>query len=79
MQQLKKIGTQIYAVNKRTVDEKLLNGRVLVGKVKSYQTVDGNIQPIVYEVGTKKEIYVNTNYFFDELKDAVGALHKKKK
>ena len=79
MDPLKKIGSQIYAVNKRIVDEKLKNGRVLVGKIKSYQNVDGEIRPIVQEVGIRREIYLESNYFFGELTDAVDAIRTKKK
>ena len=79
MDPLKKIGTQIYAVNKSTIDQKLKFGRILVGKIKSYQTLDGKLLPIIQEVGTKKEIYINANYFFGELVDAVNALTNKKK
>jgi hypothetical protein len=77
--EIKKIGTQIYAVNKGTVDQKLKFGKILIGKIKSYQTINGELFPVVQEVGTRKEIYINSNYFFGELVDAVNALTNKKK
>ena len=78
MNSLKKIGSKIYAVNKRTVDEKLKNGKVLVGRIKSYQNINDEIEPIVQEVGSKKEIYFNANYFFSDLENAVNAIRTKK-
>lgn len=78
MNSLKKIGSKIYAVNKRTVDEKLKNGKVLVGRIKSYQNINDEIEPIVQEVGSKKEIYFNANYFFSDLENAVDAIRTKK-
>ncbi len=78
MNSLKKIGSKIYAVNKRTVDEKLKNGKVLVGRIKSYQNINDEIEPIVQAVGSKKEIYFNANYFFSDLENAVDAIRTKK-
>lgn len=73
------INTQIYAVHKAYAHTKLKNGRVLVGKVKSYQNVNGVIYPIIKEVGSPVIIDVRMHEFYLSLVEAVDAITTEEK
>lgn len=73
-----KIGTMLYAVHKTYVDKKLKNGKIMIGKVRSYQNIDGEIYPIIKEVGTPVLIDVKMNYIYNDLDKAILAITTKK-
>lgn len=74
-----KIGTVLYGVYKKYVDEKLMNGKVVVGKVVSYENINGEIYPIVREVGTRNKLYHTSLYFYNTLEEAIEVIITKKK
>lgn len=70
-----KIGTQIYGVHKTYVESKKKSGsRILVGKVKSYQNINGKVYPIVKEVGSRVLIDVIMHYLYTDINKAVEAI-----
>lgn len=73
-----KIGTTKYAVHQTYVNNKMKNGKIIVGKVRSYQNIDGEIYPIIKEVGTKVLIDVKMHYIYDDLDIAITAITTKK-
>lgn len=73
-----KIGTQVFAVHKRYVDEKLHNGTIIVCRVKSYMNYGGEIIPVLKEVGGKTEIKPSTHYVYTDLAKAIKAITTKK-
>ena len=69
-----KIGSQIYAVHKRYVDEKL-GGKIVVCRTKSFENIQGEIIPILTEVGNAKHIVSpKTHYIYLNLPDAIDAI-----
>lgn len=74
---ISKIGTQMFAVHKRYVDEKLQNGTIIVCRIKSYMNYNGEIVPILKEVGGKAEIKPTTHYIYEDLKKAIKAITTK--
>lgn len=73
-----KIGTQIYAVHKRYVDEKLNNSKIMVCKIRSYMNSDGKIVPIIREVGSKTDLNTSHYYIYNDLPKAINAITPKK-
>lgn len=74
-----KIGSQLFVVHKKYVDSNL-GGRIKVCRVKTYQNVSGDIQPVLTEVGNAKvEIDAKTHYLYVELTEAIDAIRTKKK
>lgn len=73
-----KIGATMYAVHKRFKDEKIVGGRVIVCRVKTFENRGGEILPVLTEVGNaKREINPVTHYFFDQIDEAVEAITTK--
>ncbi len=73
-----KIGSQAFLVHKKYVDDKL-GGRIRICRLKTFQNVNGEIEPILTEVGNSKlEIDTKTHYLYLELSDAINAIRTKK-
>jgi hypothetical protein len=68
------IGTQMFAVHKRYVDQKLKNGTIIVCKIKSYMNYEGEIIPLLREVGGTIKPHPDTHYLFTDLKKAIKAI-----
>lgn len=69
-----KIGTQVYCVHNSYVEKKLKNGKILVGKVRSYENIKGTIQPIIKEVGYSRMISTETHNVYYDLEKAIEAI-----
>lgn len=73
------INSQVFAVHKTYAHTKLKNGRILVGKVKSYQNVNGVIYPIIKEVGSAVIVDARMHEFYLSLHEAVDAITTEEK
>lgn len=73
-----KIGMQLYCVHKSYIDKSLQNGVIVIGKVKTYCNIDGEILPVIREVGARREIGHDTHYVYDRLDDAIDAISTKR-
>jgi hypothetical protein len=74
-----KIGTQVYGVHKKYVDDNLKNGKIIVGKVRTYENIDGKVQAIIKEVGAPRMIDTRMYYIYTDLEVAVKAITTTKK
>ncbi len=70
----KAIGVQVYGVHKSYIDEKKNGGKIRVGKIKSYQNINGAILPIIKEVGTPVIICPVMHHIYDTLDEAITAI-----
>lgn len=69
------VGTRVYAIHKRYVDEKLSGGKVKVCKVKTFQEKKGEIVPVLTEVGNaKQELDTTNHYLYWDMDVAIEAL-----
>lgn len=70
-----KIGAQMFAVHKKYADDNVRGGRIIVCRVKTYENKSGQVIPVLTEVGNaKREIPVDTHYFYHNLTDAIDAI-----
>lgn len=70
-----KIGAQMFAVHKKYADENVRGGRIIVCRVKTYENKSGEVIPVLTEVGnTKREIPVDSHYFYHTLSEAIDAI-----
>lgn len=76
---IQKINTLIYAIYNGYIGSKISGGRIRIGRIMTYQEMNGRILPVVKEVGTPHEINPLTNKFFATLEEAIAALKPKKK
>ena len=73
-----KIGSRIYAVNKKYVDEKINGGRIRVCRVKTFENKQGVIIPVLTEIGNpKQEISTSMHHTYLELPNAIIAIEGK--
>lgn len=72
-----KIGTQVYCVHKSYVEGKIKNGKIRVGKVRSYESIDGQIQPIIKEVGISSMIDTTSHVVYYDLNEAINVISTK--
>jgi hypothetical protein len=75
---IQKIGTQLFLVHKRYVNDKLANGVVKPCKIKSYENKQGKILPILIMTGTKISVDPQTHYSYETLEEAVHAIDNEK-
>jgi len=73
-----KIGTQVYLIHKRTIDEKLKNGDIVIGKIQTYCLRDKKILPVIKVIGSKFNADVNMHYMYINLDHALNALKPKR-
>lgn len=71
---IRKIGTTVYMVHKSYVDQKKNNGKIKVGKIRSYQNIDGVICPIIKEVGSSVILDPLMNYIYESIELAIDAI-----
>lgn len=69
----------VYGVRKTYVDERLPNGKIMVGRIKSYQNIDGTVHPIVKEVGANRMIDPVLHYIYTDLDTAVNVISSGKR
>jgi len=74
-----KIGTQVYGVHKKYVDENLKNGKIIVARIKTYENIDGEVCAIAKEVGQSRVIDNRVCYIYTDLEVAIKAITTKKK
>jgi hypothetical protein len=74
-----KIGAQLFAVHKSYVDNKLNNGKIIVGKIKSYHNINGKVYPIIKEIGTSYVVDARMYYIYADLGKAIEAITTEKK
>lgn len=73
-----KIGSQMYAVHKKYATEKIMGGRIIVCRVKTFENRGGTVLPVLTEVGNaKREVSPTTHNFYDDVGDAVNAITTK--
>jgi hypothetical protein len=73
------IGSKVYAVHKKYVDEKLSNGSVKICKVKTFKEYKGKVGPVFTEIGNSKmELIQETHYIYHELDLAIAAINVNK-
>ena len=73
------IGTKVYAVFKQYVDKKMSGGRVKVCKVKTFMNKQGEILPVLTEIGnSKREFDTDSHHIYYGLSEAVEAIRTKK-
>lgn len=69
------IGTQVFAVYKKYVDDNLPGATIKVCRVKSFQNKGGDILPVIREVGnSKQEMDVSSYHLYTDLGKAVNAI-----
>ena len=69
------VGTKVFAVHKRYVDEKLSGGRVRICKVKTFIEKGGEIIPVLTEVGNAKmELDTTTHHLYYDMDLAIKAI-----
>lgn len=70
-----KIGSQIFAVHKKYPDEGLMNGKIIVCRVKTFENRSGKIMPVLSEVGNARRIInPETHYIYVGLAKAIDAI-----
>lgn len=74
-----KIGTIVYSVHDKHAHTGLKNGKIIVGRVKSYQNVDGEIHPIIKEIGANRFIDIEMYTRYNTLETAIDAITTGKK
>lgn len=75
MSTIKKIGTTVYLLNKGWKKTNFRGARLLTGKIKGYQNIEGAIVPIIEVKG--KEVSAQANYIFYDLEQAMEKLKVK--
>jgi len=74
------IGSKIFLVHKRYVDENLENGKIIVCRVKSFCNKNGEIFPIYAEVGkASNSPDAAVHKLYTSIEDAIDAIRTKPK
>ena len=69
------IGSKIYALSKESVDKGYNHTLLKVCKVKTYQNTDGQVIPVVTQVGyPKQELNLRLHYLYTDLQEALKVL-----
>jgi len=69
------VGTKVFAVHKKYVDENLSGGTIKVCKVKTFKEKNGEIIPVLSEIGNSKvKLDTNTHYLYYESELAIEAI-----
>ena len=72
-----KIGSQIYAVHRKYVDEKI-GGKIIVCRLKTFENRGGEIMPVLTEKGNARYVIpAETHYVYVELSKAIDAIRTK--
>ena len=70
-----KIGSQIYAVHHKYVEENLTGGRIRVCRVKTFENRGGQVHPVLTEKGNAKQVIdPKTHVIYVELSKAIDAI-----
>lgn len=74
---LPKIGDTVYAIHKKNKDEKVNPTRIVVGKVKTYQSGKCRIDPIMTVKGSSRQEFTGqTHYLYQTADEAMDELLK---
>lgn len=74
------IGTTLYCVYMTYIDDKMSGGKIIPCRVKSYQNIQGEIHPVLTEIGnSRREVSPTTHYIYEDVRDAIAAIDTKNK
>jgi len=70
-----RIGCKVLLVNRRYAFQKIPGGSIVVGRLKTYRNINGEITPVFTEIGNSKlELTLNTYIPFVDEQEAINAI-----
>jgi hypothetical protein len=69
-----KIGMTVYCVHKDYVDKNVNGAKVIPCKIRSYQNMEGTVQPMVRAVGSRNDLSLKNHTLYTDLDKAVKAI-----